>query len=367
MNDKFFKDRKVMVTGHTGFIGSWLTKWLLNVGSDILGYSLDPPTKPNMYDAIGLSEDVKDLRKDIRDAKALKDAILQFKPEIVFHLAAQPIVLESYKAPIETYETNVIGTVNLLDNLRRSDSAKVIIVMTSDKVYRNNEWVYPYREIDPLGGKDPYSASKSCQDIIVNSFRESYFVQKGLRVSTVRAGNVLGGGDWGKHRIVPDIIRGLVENRIVKIRNPKSIRPWQYVLEPVAGMLDLAQHMWNDISFSGEWNFGPNYRKEKTVKDLVDKFIEFWGEGSYSIVKDRNRKESNYLKLDISKAKDELGWTPHLNFEETVKKTVEWYKVYYTDPQNVMSTTERQINIYKSIRGDNNAPLKHAKIPKGKK
>ena len=352
MNDKFFKDRRVMVTGHTGFIGSWQTKWLLMMDADILGYSLDPPTRPNMYDAVGLSENIKDLRKDIRDAKALKDAILQFKPEIVFHLAAQPIVLESYKTPIDTYETNVIGTVNLLDNLRRTDSVKVIIVMTSDKVYRNNEWVYPYREIDPLGGKDPYSASKSCQDIIVNSFREIYFDDMGVSVSSIRAGNVIGGGDWGANRIVPDVVRGLTEGNIIRIRNPDSVRPWQYVLEPISGMLLLAQRMWDDMKFSGEWNFGPSNQREITVKELVNKFLKKWGGGSYTIAKDNEAREANYLQLDISKAKNVLGWFQKYDFEESIEKTVEWYKAYYEDKRNINNVTEKQIRAY--FEGRNN-------------
>ena len=352
MNDRFFKDRKVMVTGHTGFVGSWLTKWLLMMESDILGYSLDPPTNPNMYDAIGLSKDIKDLRKDIRDTKALKDAILQFKPEIVFHLAAQPIVLESYKTPIDTYETNVIGTVNLLDNLRRTDSAKVIIVMTSDKVYRNNEWAYPYREIDPLGGKDPYSASKSCQDIIVNSFRESYFDSMGVSISSIRVGNVIGGGDWGANRIVPDVVRGLTEDNIIRIRNPDSVRPWQYVLEPISGMLLLAQRMWDDMKFSGEWNFGPSNQREITVKELVDKFLKKWGGGSYTIAKDNEAREANYLQLDISKAKSVLRWFQKYDFEESIEKTVEWYKAYYEDKRNINNVTEKQIRAYFESRND---------------
>ena len=346
MNDKFFKDRRVMVTGHTGFIGSWLTKWLLMMESDILGYSLDPPTKPNMYDAIGLSKDILDLRKDVRDKESLKEAIYRFQPEIVFHLAAQPIVLESYDNPVETFETNVMGTVNLLESVRRVGSAKVILVMTSDKVYRNNEWVYPYREVDLLGGKDPYSASKSSQDIVVNSFGESYFESMGVGISSIRAGNVIGGGDWGANRIVPDVVRGLTEGNIIRIRNPDSVRPWQYVLELISGMLLLTQRMLDDIKFSGEWNFGPNNQREITVKEIVDKFLNKWGGGSYTIAKDYEAREANYLQLDISKAKSVLSWFPKYNFEESIEKTVEWYKTFYEDKGNINKVTEKQINAY---------------------
>ncbi|MEM3431467.1 MAG: CDP-glucose 4,6-dehydratase [Candidatus Micrarchaeia archaeon] len=342
----FYNHKKVLITGHTGFIGSWLTKWLLMSDAYILGYSLGPPTEPNMYNTINISKNIKDMRKDIRDRQSLSNAISKFQPQIVFHLAAQPIVLKSYDSPIETFDTNVIGTVNLLDSLRKIDSVKVIIVMTSDKVYKNNEWIYSYREIDPLGGKDPYSASKSCQDIIVNSFRESYFTDKQVGVSSIRAGNVIGGGDWGKHRIVPDIVRGITKNKIIKIRNPEAIRPWQHVLEPVSGMLELAEKMWNDINFSGDWNFGPNNQGEITVKELADKFIKIWGSGRYSIIKDKKVKEVNYLKLDINKAKSKLKWLPHYNFDETVKKTVEWYKEYYKDKSNINKITENQIKTY---------------------
>jgi CDP-glucose 4,6-dehydratase len=342
----FYENKRVLITGHTGFIGSWLTKCLLTMGANILGYSLEPPSKPNMYNAIGLGKYIRDLRGDVRDLKSLKQAIFEFQPEIVFHLAAQPIVLESYDNPVETFETNVMGTVNLLESLRRLGSAKVIIVMTSDKVYRNNEWVYPYRENDSLGGKDPYSASKSSQDIVVNSFRESYFDNMGVGISSIRAGNVIGGGDWGVHRIVPDVVRGLMEGGIIRIRNPDSVRPWQFVLEPISGILLLALKMWGDFKFSGEWNFGPNNQREITVRELVDKFIENWGNGSYSIVKSNKAREANYLQLDISKAKNKLNWLPKYNIEDSLKKTVEWYNAYYEDKGNINNVTERQIKAY---------------------
>ena len=348
----FFEGKNVLITGHTGFIGSWLTKVLSVNGSRILGYSLNPPTVPNMYDAIQLSKDVTDLRKDVRDHESLKKAIHEFEPEIVFHLAAQPIVLESYDNPVETFDTNVMGTVGLLEILRRVGSVKIIVVMTSDKVYRNNECVYPFREIDPLGGKDPYSASKSCQDIIVNSFRESYFDSMGVSISSIRAGNVIGGGDWGANRIVPDVVRGLTEGNIIRIRNPDSVRPWQYVLEPISGMLLLTQRMWDDIKFSGEWNFGPSNQREITVKELLDNFLKNWGGGRYTIAKDNEAREANYLQLDISKAKNVLGWFPKYDFEESIEKTVEWYKEYYENKDNINDVTEKQIRAYFEGRRD---------------
>ena len=353
MNDEFFKDRRVIITGHTGFVGSWLTKWLLMMESDILGYSLDPPTKPNMYDAIGLSKEIQDLRKDVRDKESLKEAIYKFQPEIVFHLAAQPIVLESYDNPVETFETNVMGTVNLLESLRRVGSAKVILVMTSDKVYRNNKWVYPYREIDPLGGRDPYSASKSSQDIVVNSFRESYFESMGVGISSIRAGNVIGGGDWGKHRIVPDAIRAITEKRRIGIRNPRAVRPWQYVLDPISGMLELARKMWANLEFSGDWNFGPVNSKPITVRELAEAITNHWGAGSYRIgqMKKNDAKESNYLQLDSSKARMKLNWFTSYDLEDTVKETVEWYRKYY-DRKDVNNETQTQIKRYTERRNN---------------
>ena len=349
----FFKDKRVLITGHTGFIGSWLSEWLVMLQAEVCGYSLDPPTVPNAFSALDISSKIEDNRGDVRDIKSLDSVITKFKPEIVFHLAAQPIVLESYSNPVETFETNVIGTVNVLNVLRKVDSLKVITVMTSDKVYRNNEWVYPYREIDPLGGKDPYSASKSSQDIVVSSFRESYFDSMGVGISSIRAGNVIGGGDWGKHRIVPDAIRAITEKRNIIIRNPQAVRPWQYVLDPISGMLELAQKMWSNLESSGDWNFGPVNSKSITVRELVEAIINYWGTGSYRIGKRKNNdaKESNYLQLDSSKARMKLNWFTPYDFEETVKETVEWYRKYY-DRKDVDNETETQIKRFSERRTD---------------
>jgi CDP-glucose 4,6-dehydratase len=341
----FYRGKRVFVTGHTGFIGSWLVKLLSMLNAEVCGYALGPPTKPNMYESLKMTPPIEDIRGDINKGP-LRKALKDFSPEIVFHLAAQPIVLEAYGNPAETFDTNVMGTVNLLDSIRTINSAKVIIVMTSDKVYENNDWVYPYREIDKLGGEDPYSASKSCQDIVVSSFRKSYFADLRIGISSIRAGNVIGGGDWGKYRIVPDIVRGITENKIIKIRNPESTRPWQHVLEPISGMLELAEKMWDHIDFSGEWNFGPNNQREITVKVLVNEFLKKWGSGSYTIAKDDEAKEANYLQLDISKAKNVLGWLPKYNFEEMIDETVRWYKAYYEDKDNIDSVTEKQIKAY---------------------
>ena len=342
----FFKNRKILVTGHTGFIGSWLTKWLTMLSADVCGYALEPHTHPNIYNTLGIDKFIIYVKGDIRSAELLRKTLTKFQPEIVFHLAAQPIVLDSYDNPVETFDTNVTGTVNLLNELRQIDSVRTIIVMTSDKSYRNHEWVYPYRENDILGGKDPYSASKSCEDIIVDSFRESYFSDTGVGISSVRAGNVIGGGDWAPHRIIPDLVRGIVNGEKVKIRNPDSVRPWQHVLEPISGMLSLAEKMYNDIKLSGAWNFGPAQNTEMSVKELVEKFINIWGSGSYEIDEVQNNKEANYLQLDISKAKRELNWTPRYNFGVALSKTVDWYKEYYRNPATIAKKTGEQIEEY---------------------
>jgi len=345
--ENFYKNKRILITGHTGFIGSWLTKWLTMLDAEVCGYALGPPTQPNLYEVLSLTRKVsKDIRGDIRNTKLLRKTIIDFQPEVVFHLAAQPIVLESYDNPLETFDTNVIGTVNLLNELRKVDSVKAIVVVTSDKSYRNNEWVYPYRETDELGGRDPYSASKSCQDIVAQSFKESYFSDSGVALSSVRAGNVIGGGDWAKNRLVPDIVRGIVDGHLIIIRNPKSVRPWQHVLEPVYGMLLLAQKMFGSTKFSGAWNFGPISEMDVTVKEIVDKVIELWGKGKYKVESSSAKEEAHFLRLDISKAKRELGWFPIYSIDKALKVTVEWYKTYYNDHSKIEGVTERQIISY---------------------
>ena len=343
--ESFFKGRKILVTGHTGFIGSWLTKRLTMLSADVCGYALNPNTQPNMYDNLNLDKFITDVRGDIRNVDLLRKTLTEYQPEIVIHLAAQPIVLESYSDPIDTFDINVTGTVNLLSEVRKVGSVKVIIVMTSDKTYRNNEWVYPYRENDTLGGKDPYSASKSCQDIVITSFRESYFSNSGIGISSIRAGNVIGGGDWAPFRVIPDLVRGIVNGETVKIRNPYSVRPWQHVLEPISGMLMLAERMHENVEFSGNWNFGPESHKEISVKELVETFIDLWGSGNYSIEEMKSYNEADYLQLDISKAKRMLKWTPRYNLSAALKETVDWYKSYYIK-EDMNKITESQIKEY---------------------
>ena len=346
--ENFYKDKKVLITGHTGFIGSWLTKWLIMLNSQVTGYSLDPHTLPNLFNTLSLHSETSDIRGDVRDTERLRKTIQEVQPEIVFHLAAQPIVIESYNRPVETFDINVTGTVNLLNELRKVDSLKTIIVVTSDKSYKNNEWVYPYRENDVLGGRDPYSASKSCQDIVVDSFRESYFLDSGIGISSIRAGNVIGGGDWAPYRIIPDIIQSLTKDEAIKIRNPNSVRPWQHVLEPISGMLMLAEKMHKDLKFSGPWNFGPSTNKGITVNELLETFMNYWNSMSSISQERKNYKEADYLQLDISKAKKELGWTPRYDFEKTLIETVGWYKAYYSKSIYMDKITEKQIEDYSS-------------------
>lgn len=344
-NINFYKDKKIMVTGHTGFIGSWLSKVLSMNGAEICGYSLDPPTSPNLYEILKHNTSILDIRGDVRDRKKLFEIVSDFKPELVFHLAAQPIVLESYNNPVETFETNVTGTVNLLDILRKEGTVKVIVVLTSDKVYRNNERRYPYRETDYLGGKDPYSASKSCQDMATNSFRETYFKEIGVQVASIRAGNVIGGGDWGKHRLVPDIVRGITEEDVIKIRNPESTRPWQHIMDVISGILKLTSKLWKDPNFSGPWNFGPLSCQDIKVRDIVEMVIRGWGKGNYEIEKTDNSQEAETLFLDSSKAINLLEWAPKYDIQTSIRKTVEWYKEFYNN-KDADIFTERQIQEY---------------------
>ena len=342
----FYANKRVLITGHSGFIGSWLTKWLTMMNTEVCGFSLDPPTVPNMYDIVNLRNSIMDIRGDIRNAESLQNVIREFKPEIVFHLAAQPIVLESYDNPVETFDVNVTGTANILNSLRNSDSVRTIIVVTSDKSYLNNGQFYPYRESDALGGKDPYSASKSCQDIVVNSFRESFFSDIGVGISAVRAGNVIGGGDFAKYRIIPDIVRAISESNTVIIRNPDSVRPWQHVLEPSSGVLSLAEKMYKDISFSGAWNFGPDPQSVRTVRELTETFIGYYGQGEFITQTNKSLKEATYLQIDISKANKELGWKPCYDFDKTVKTAVEWYRAYLEGSKDLDEITKKQINEY---------------------
>ncbi len=343
MFEDFYKNKRIFITGHTGFKGSWLTLWLINLGAEVIGYSLEPPTKPSLFEVLNIKENIVNIIGDIRDERKLKKVFKEYKPEIVFHLAAQSLVGFSYKEPKITYETNVIGTLNLLEAVRETQSVRVVIVVTSDKCYENKEWFYGYREIDPLGGYDPYSSSKACVEILVSSYRRSF----GLPLATCRAGNVIGGGDWQVDRLIPDCVKALSKGESIKIRNPEAIRPWQHVFEPLSGYLLLAMRMWEEpIEYSEAWNFGPFEKDLATVREVVEKVIDLWGEGKYEVIEDKYYHEAGILRLDISKTMLKLGWKPKWNLDTALKKTIDWYKCFYKQRENIKKLSLKQLEEY---------------------
>lgn len=347
----FWNGKKVLVTGHTGFKGSWLCLWLQKLGAEVIGYALEPPTNPSLFKLAKVDENMLSIIGDIRNNKMLVDAIRKYKPEIVFHLAAQPLVRKSYYNPIETFETNVMGTANLFEAIRISENVKVVVNVTSDKCYDNKEWAWGYREIDSMGGYDPYSCSKGCSELITNSFRQSYFNGKGIYLASARAGNVIGGGDWAEDRLVPDIIKSLINNKILLIRNPLAIRPWQHVLEPLNGYMMLAEAMWNNgEKYSEAWNFGPNDDHIITVKELADKLTKYWDINSeIKLSLDSDLHEATLLKLDCSKSKLKLQWNPRLNLENTLMWTTDWYKKYISNSDQMKAFTLMQIDNYENL------------------
>lgn len=325
----FYKGKRVLVTGHTGFKGTWLCRILVNAGAVVTGYSLEPPTEPSLYSMAGLEEKMTSVIGDIRNLELLKGVFDKECPEVVLHLAAQPIVRDSYKDPVHTYETNVMGTVNICECVRRNKSVKSFINITTDKVYKNNEWEWGYRENEPLDGYDPYSNSKSCSELVTHSYINSFFYDLGIAVSTARAGNVIGGGDFANDRIIPDCIRAAEKKKDIIVRNPHSTRPYQHVLEPLSVYLAIVQEQYKDISKAGFYNVGPDDCDCITTGELVDLFCEKWGEGIKWVSQyDGGPHEANFLKLDCSKIKRLFGWMPRWGVEEAVEKTVEWAKVY---------------------------------------
>ncbi len=325
----FFKGKRVFLTGHTGFKGTWLSRILVNAGAQVTGYSLDPPTQPNLFELAGLEEKMTSVIGDVRDYAALLAAFQTAKPEIVLHLAAQPIVLTSYEQPQYTYETNVMGTVNLLEAVRVTGGVKSVLNVTTDKVYENNEWCWGYRENEPLDGFDPYSNSKSCSELVTHSYKRSFFDKDGVAVSTARAGNVIGGGDFADNRIIPDCVRAAMAGKPIVLRNPNSIRPYQHVLDPLCAYLMIAAAQYSDFSCAGYYNVGPNESDCLTTGRLAEIFCETWGDGlNYECLKKDGPHEANFLKLDCAKLKATFGWTPRWSAQTAVEKTVEWTKVY---------------------------------------
>jgi CDP-glucose 4,6-dehydratase len=336
MFNDIYKDKTVLVTGHTGFKGSWLSVWLKAMGANVVGYSLDPPSTPNNFDACGLSRMLTHIHGDIRDIDHLKKVFLQHKPDCVFHLAAQPLVRPSYDEPKLTFDTNIGGTVNVFETVRSTPSVRVLINITSDKCYENREWIWGYRENDPMGGHDPYSASKGCAELVFSSYLKSFFSENNegnrqIGAASVRAGNVIGGGDWGMDRLIPDCIRAWSENKPVDIRNPYAVRPWQHVLEPLSGYLWLGALLWNEPqNYSGAWNFGPDDASHLTVAEVVDKLIQYWGSGSWMNHPSPDAPhEANLLKLCCDKAHQKLNWYSALNIDDCLLMTTEWYKKFY--------------------------------------
>ncbi len=349
-----YRNKKVFVTGHTGFKGSWLSTWLLHLGAKVIGYSLEPPTKPSNFKVLGLSDRLNHIIGDVRDISHLMAVFTEHEPDIVFHLAAQAITRKSYDIPQETFFTNLAGTVNVLECIRQTKSVKAAVIITSDKCYKNVEWVWGYRENDRLGGDDPYSASKACAEIACHSYIKSFFLKNNSpKVATARAGNVIGGGDWAVDRIIPDCVKAFSKNRILEIRNPHATRPWQHVLEPLSGYLWLGANLFeNNKDVIGEsFNFGPSDRVDKTVKELIEEFVKTWDGGRWTIIKDSHeiKKESRLLKLNCDKALFFLKWRTTLTFDEAVRMTAEWYKAYYNGDKDMYQYTVYQIKKYTEL------------------
>lgn len=343
----FWKTRKVFITGHTGFKGSWLCMWLHELGADVKGFSLEPTINPSLFNEARVDELVKSEIGDIRDLEKLTKSILDFQPEILIHMAAQPLVRYSYDAPIETYEVNVLGTVHVLEAAKTCDSIKSVVSVTTDKCYENNEWVWAYRENEPMGGHDPYSSSKGCAELVTASYRKSFFEAKGIGLASARAGNVIGGGDWALDRLVPDILRAFEKKQPVVIRSPNSIRPWQHVLEPLSGYLKLAQALFEKpVNFAEGWNFGPNENDVKPVSWILDEMVNYWQGASWVLDQsETNPHEANYLRLDISKAKSKLLWKPVWPLSETLSHIVSWHQAWLSG-ENMQKISINEISNY---------------------
>jgi CDP-glucose 4,6-dehydratase len=353
MDASFWRDRKVLVTGHTGFKGSWLTIWLRAMGARVVGFSHSPNTDPSMFDVASVGRGIRSITGDIRDLRHLDETVREEEPDVVFHLAAQSLVHHGYDHPVETFESNVLGTVNLLEALRRTPSAQAVVVVTTDKCYENRELRRGYRETDRLGGFDPYSSSKACAELVVSSYRRSYFggnTGSGLPVASARGGNAIGGGDWAASRLIPDVVRAFIAGEAVSIRRPGAVRPWQHVLELVGGYLLLAEHLAaGGAEYAEAWNFGPSTEHAKPVSWIVEHLRSLWGDGAdWTLDGADYAHETGHLSLDSSKAIQRLGWKPRLRLEEALALTLEWYRGY-ANGLDLRALTEEQIETFSNL------------------
>lgn len=355
LNRPFWKGRNVFLTGHTGFKGSWLSLWLNELGATVTGYALDPPTQPNLFEQAGVAGAVRSIRADIRDFPRLKAALAECRPEVVIHMAAQSVVWRGYEDPIETYSSNVMGTVHLLEALRQLRQPCVVVNVTSDKCYENHEWVWGYRENEPMGGRDPYSNSKGCAELITTAYRESFFSPESLAshriaLASARAGNAIGGGDWTSHQLIPDLMRAFLAGRSCVIRNPFGIRPWQFVLEPLRGYLMLAERLSEDApQFSSAWNFGPGEGDAKPVSWICNELAHLWGTGAvWSCDSITHIHEASSLKLDTSKARNCLDWYPVLPLKHSLEWIIEWYRAFHAG-EDLPRLTRMQIERYEAL------------------
>lgn len=353
MNNGFWRGKRVFITGHTGFKGGWLSLWLQKLGAEVTGYSLPAPTSPSLFESARVADGMNSLLHDVRDIDSLRAALARQAPQVVFHLAAQPLVRFSYANPRETYETNVMGTVNLLEAVRQTDGVRAVVIVTSDKCYENREWIGSYRETDPMGGHDPYSSSKGCVELVAAAFRNSFFSsdKNGKHVTalaTARAGNVIGGGDWGKDRLVPDAVRAFAAGRPAVIRRPDAVRPWQHVLEPLSGYLLLAERLYaGDTIFAEGWNFGPDITEALPVGKIIERLSKLWGgQATWLLDKRDHPYEAICLKLDSSKARGRLGWRPRWSLDRALEATVEWYKTFHAGRLDGRTLVHRQIESY---------------------
>jgi CDP-glucose 4,6-dehydratase len=348
VNNAFWKSKKVFLTGHTGFKGSWMSLWLQSMGAIVKGYSLKPNTNPNLFTEANVGENIESEIGDIRDLNQISKSMFDFNPDVLIHMAAQPLVRLSYQEPVDTYTTNVIGTVNVLEAARKCKSLKAIVCVTTDKCYENKEWDWGYRESDPMGGHDPYSSSKGCAELVTSAYRRSFFNGKDTAsVASARAGNVIGGGDWADDRLIPDVLKAFKKSEPVVIRNPLSTRPWQHVLEPIAGYLVLAENLYmHGDDFAEGWNFGPKDEGCKPVNWILDKMVNKWGAGaSWELDKNNNPHEAGFLKLDCSKAVNRLKWQPKWSLQETLEMIVNWHQNYLKG-NDIKKECLKEINKY---------------------